>query len=240
MLCKCCEIVMSELTPTERAQQQTTSGWLTDYDAGNEIRPTSQHNIDPKPNILQFETNRVPEDIRKAGIVSIRHAGDRLLITSDRPITSELDNRIKLGIGRLAKIAEPDTGETMYEYTGYRTAFYDKNASLALTFREIHTGAIGDRYFNIILKNKDGINFKTRVNGEFRITGNTRRLQEGMFLKFWMDAVKEIPDGRLSHIYRYMNAKLSGVVVSCSNPVPHHEIIKLKKMKYEGHLYQIT
>ena len=104
----------------------------------------------------------------------------------------------------------------------------------------MRSGAIADRYFNICLVNKKGKSFKTGVNGEFRVVGNTWRPIEGSFLKFWLTAVQYIPDDRPCHIYRYMKSKLSGAVVSCPNPVPHHEITKLKKLLYEGHLYHVT
>ena len=232
---------MSKLSETERAQHQSNDEWLEEYNGDDEVKDTlTSQVIALRTDVPRNKTNESYETLNSDSISSIRMIDDKLLIKLYKPLTDELDNWIKLNINKLAEMATPDTGETLFEYSCYRT-FFNKMPYLALTLKEIHTNAIAERYFNIkLMKKKDGKGFKTGDNCEFRIVGNTKRLQEGMFLKSWMDAVKEIPDNRPSHIYRYMNSKLKNVVFSCSDPVPHHGIIKLTKLKYEGHLYKIT
>ena len=229
------------LSETERVQQQTNSEWLAEYEGTDyKSKSVSHPVIELSSKLANKDQNPFLESIKKSGIASIRFAGKKLLITTDRPITPDLDSRIKQSIQRLAEIAEPDTGEPLYEYMEYRTFFSDKKPCLAVVFQELHTGEIAERYFNIELRKcLSGKSVKTGINGEFRVAGS-KRLQEGMFLKFWLEAVKFIPYNRKSQIYRYMNSKLSGVVVSCPNPEQrHNKITKLKKLKYEGHIYQI-
>ena len=232
---------MSKLSETERAQYQTQDEWLANYNGDNETENTISPQVITSCTEAPSNTkDKSCKTLNSDSISSIRIIGDKLLLKLCKPLTNELDSWIKLNLNKLAEMAKPDTGETLYEYSCYRT-FFNKMPYLALTLKEIHTNAVAERYFNIkLIKKKDGTGFKTGDNCEFRIVGNTKRLQEGMFLKSWMDAVKEIPDNRLSHIYRYMNSKLKNVVFSCSNPIPHHGIIKLTKLKYEGHLYKIT
>jgi len=234
-------IAMPEISETERVQRQTNDEWRAEYDSARDKHyPASPQVVSLRPESSDNIVSRIPDNVKKAGIVSIKHISSKLLITTDTQITNELDSRIKKRIQFLQGIAEADTGESLYEYTGYRTTFVDKRPFLVLTFREIHTGALAERYFNISLKSKQGKSFKTGINGQFRVIGNIKRIQEGMFLKFWMDVVKDIPDNRPAHICRYMNSKLANAVISCSNPVPHHGFTKLTKLKYEGHLYQIN
>lgn len=231
---------MPELSETERVQQQTTEEWLAEYEGTSDIsKPAPVKIIDHPPKATTHKQSVFLESLKNAGIVSIRFVGEKLLITTDRHITAELDVKIKNNIQRLVKIAKPDTGELLYEYMEYRTSM-NKYAYIAMAFKELRTDALAERYFNICLKKKNGENFKTGINGMFRVVGNIKRLQEGMFLKFWMDTVKQIPNDRPSQICRYMNSKLSGVVVSCPNPAPYHDFTKLITLKYEGHLYQIT
>lgn len=231
---------MPELSETERVQQQTTEEWLAEYEGTSDIsKPAPLKTIDQPPKTTTDKQSVFLESLKNAGIVSIRFVGEKLLVTIDRHITTALDNRIRRALPRLAEIAKPDTGELLYEYMEYRTSM-DKSAYIAIVFKELRTGALAERYFNICLKKKNGGNIKTGVNGMFRVVGNIKRLQEGMFLKFWMDSVKQIPNDRPSQICRYMNSNLSGAVVSCSNPIPYHGFTKLITLKHEGHLYQIT
>ena len=231
---------LTVLSETDRVRQQTNGEWLAEYNGTGDIsKPALPQNVDPQPKIVINNQSPFLKSLKEAGIVSVRYVGSDLLITTDRLVTAELDSRIKRALPRLAEIVEPDTGESLYVYSGYRT-FTNKSAYMAVMFRELRTGTTAERYFNIELKDRKGEYFKTGENGKFRIKGNIKRLQEGMFLKFWMDSVKKIPNDRPSQICRYMNSKLSGVVVSCPDSAPHHGITKLKKLKYEGHLYQIT
>ena len=128
----------------------------------------------------------------------------------------------------------------LYEYVEYRTFFSDIGPHLALVFKEVHTEDIAERFFNIVLKNRKGKYFKTRINGEFRIKGSINRPIKGSFIKFWKDTANDIPDNRPSHIHRHVNSKLSGVVISCPDPGPHYDGTKLHSWKYEGRLYKIT
>jgi len=217
---------------------QTTKEWLADYDGTyQENLPLTTQVIDIRP---KTEVDGLRDRVRNAGITSIRHVADRLLINTDSYMTSELNNKILKNLNQLASIAEPDTGESLYVYSGYRTLYSKGRQHLALEFKEIYTGANADRFFNIILKNKQGKNFKTGVNGEFRIVGSIKRPVKGSFIKFWMDTVTEIPSGKPSHIYRHMNPKLSATVISCPDSEPHHGDIKLHTWKCEGRLYKIT
>ena len=229
------------LSEASRVQEQSTSEWLADYEG---ISNKSQYETSQVTNIKLETVNKphilIPENIKNAGITYIRRIDENLLVSVDRYVTNELDIKIKNNISRLVKLANPNAGESLYKYMEYRTFFINKRPYLALVFNEVHTGEVAERYFNIEFRKSNGKSFPTGVHCEFRVKGNTKRLQEGMFLKFWMDAVKKIPNDRPSQICRYMNSKLSGVVVSCPDSVPHHGITKLKKLKYEGHLYQIT
>lgn len=229
------------LSETERVQQQTNEEWLTECE-GNDIKnkPTPPQIIGLQSKAVTNNQNPFLKRLNDAGIVSVRYVGDNLLISTDRSLSPELDNRIKRAIPRLAEIAEEDTGETLYEYLQYRTLFSNRKPYLALVFKEIHTGTITERYFNIKLQNKKGKNFKTGINGEFRIAGSIKRPMKGSFIKFWIDTVTEIPYGKPSHIYRHMNSKLTSVVISCPDPEPHHGGTKLHTWKYEGRLYKVT
>lgn len=232
-----------ELSEYERLQLQPTSEWLADYEGDSDLSRVEASQV---TNIKLEAVNQpkilIAENIKNAGITAIRRIDDKLLIRIDRPVTNELDSKIKKNIQHLVKFAVPvlDHGESFYIYSGYRTFMSNRREFLAITFNNISTGEIAERYFGTYLRSSKGVSFKTGVNCQFRVKGNIKRLQEGMFLKFWLEAVKQIPDNRLAHIYRYMNSKLSDIVVSCSNSVPHHGFTKLKKLKYEGHQYQIT
>lgn len=230
---------ISEFSITERVRHQTNEEWLAEYDNASGLRnskPTLKSNI--KEALPKNSRTMFSESTKETGIISVRRVGDDLLITCNSRITKELDSRIKQDIPKLAKLADSDPGTPLYQYVSYRT-FIRKTSYLAVVFKDIRTGALAERYFNIQLRNKENKYFKTGHNAEFRVVGNTKRLQEGMFLKFWLDAVKEIPNDRLAQIYRYMNSWLSGVVVSCSSTTPHHDFTKLNKLKFEGKLYEI-
>lgn len=223
-------------------RNQSTDEWLADYDGtGYKEKSTSSQIINMLPMVVSKNQSHFLECMKKIGVTSVRMIGKKLLIKFDRPLTADLDNRVRLKLQRLAAIAEQGIDESLYEYSEYRTFFAKNRPYIAVVFKVMHTGAIAERYFNIQLeKAKDNKSFKTGKNCEFRVKGSTKRLQEGMFLKFWMDSVKEIPEGKFSHIYRYMNSRLSGVVVSCSDTDPHHGMTKLHKLKYEGRVYQVT
>lgn len=234
---------MSEIvtiSETQRVQNQTNEEWLAEYNGASVINKSVQPQVtESKPENIRETESVFSRSLIDAGISSVRFFGKKLLITTDRNITHELDNRVKQNIQRLSKIAESDTGESLYEYVGYRTSYIEKKPILTMHFKEVVTGAVADRYFNIGLRNKKDKNFKTGENGEFRIIGNPELAKNGMFIKVWMDAAKWIPDRRVCHIYRYMKSKLAGAVFSCSDGVPHHGIMKLRTIKYEGHLYDI-
>lgn len=228
------------ISETERVQNQTNEEWLAEYNGTSVINKSVPPEIsESKPKSIREAGSIFSRSLKEAGIASVRFVAKKLLITTDRYITPELDNRIKQKVQRISKIAEPDTGESLYEYIGYRTSYIDKKPILTMHFKDVFTGAIADRYFNIGLRDKQDRSFKTGEKGEFRIIGNPELAKNGMFIKVWMDTVKWIPDGRPCHIYRYMKPKLAGAVFSCSDSVPHHGITKLKTIKYEGHLYDV-
>ena len=145
------------LSETERVQRQTNEEWLAEYE-GTDIKnkSSSPQIIDPQPKTANNNQNPLLKSLKDAGIVSVRYVGDDLLISTDRLITTDLDNRIKRAIQRLAEIAESDTGESLYEYLEYRTLFSGKRPQLAKVFKEIHTGASAERYFNIKLLYHNG------------------------------------------------------------------------------------
>ena len=237
------KMVISEpkLSETERVKQQTIKEWRAELEgAGGINESVSPQIVDVQPKTETKKHVLFLKSLKETGIISVRFVGDYLLITTDRPITTELDNRIKRDIPRLTEIAEHDTEKSLYEYIGYRTFFGDRKPCLAVEFKEVRTGEIAVRYFNIKLKNNRGKSFNTGINGQFLIEGNIKRPMKGSFIKFWLNAVMDVPDERPSHIYRYMNPKLSGVVVSCDKIVPHHNGLKLTNIKYEGRLYQTT
>ena len=229
------------LSETERVQQQTNEEWLAEYE-GTDIKnkPASPQIIDLQSKTTINNQSPFVKSLKEAGIFSVKYIGADLLITTDRLITTDLNNRIKQALPRLVEIAGSDTGESLYKYLEYRTLFSGKRPHLALVFKEIHTGAVAERYFNIKLQNKKGKNFKTGINSEFRIAGSIKRPMKGSFIKFWTDTVTEIPYGKPSHIYRHTNSKLTGVVISCPDPEPHHGGTKLHTWKYEGKLYKAT
>ena len=231
---------MSNESITERIQNQSNNEWLADLGGENNHYSTSDVNLKLKQSIQKVKSNKVPENIKNVGIISVRRIENRLLVTLDRYLTDELNNKIKNNIGRLMDIAEEGMKYPLYEYVEYRTFMKKGREYLALSFKDIVTSEIVERFYNIQLKNNNNKYFKTGENCEFRIKGRSRRPQKGMFIYFWMDAVKKVPDNRDSHIYRYMGSKLKNVAVSCLDAVPHHEIIKLKSIKYEGHLYDVT
>ena len=220
-----------------KPEEQSTDEWLADYDGiAQESNSASSQVIDLHPKAQQEELrNRV----KNAGIISTRHISGGLLINTDRYINDKLNNKILCNLNQLATIAEPDTGESLYIYSGYRTFMSNRKACIAITFINIYTKEIAERYFNIELRKSNGGSFKTGANCDFRIKGNIKRPVKGSFIKFWLEAVKQIPDDRPSHISRYMNTKLSGVVVSCTNPKPHHQLTKLTDIKYEGRFYKL-
>ena len=112
---------------------------------------------------------------------------------------------------------------------------------LAITYNNIATGEIAERYFGTYLRSSKGVSFKTGVNCQFRVKGNIKRLQEGMFLKFWLEADKYIPYNRKSQTYLYMNFKLPGVVVSCPHPEQrNNKTTKLNELTNEGQIYKTT
>jgi len=236
-------MVNSEHSESSRVQQQSSEEWLA------ELGGAHHENLNPKPMIINFPSEQEQQKIdfrkrvRKAGIIYIRLVGEKLLITTDRNITKELDNKIKKYIHQLAKIAEPDRSIAIYRYTGYRTLFHNINRlskpCLAIEFVNVLTGELAVRYFNIELKNNNGKSFKIGRNGEFRIVGSIKRPTKGSFIKFWNEAVQYLPDNRVSHISRYMNPMLSNLVVSCSDSTEHHDIIKLSSLKIEGYLYDV-
>jgi len=231
----------SSLSEYERIKKMPIEEWRAELEGvDNQSKLPSSHATNPQPTTAKNHQSKLQQSLKEAGIISIRHAGEKLLISTDRTITVDLDNRIKRALPRLAQIAEPDTGETLYEYMEYRTLFSNRRPHLALVFKEIHTGEFAERYFNIILQNKKGKSFKTGVKCEFRIVGTIKRPMKGSFNKFWLDMMNVIPDGKPSHIYRYVNSKLSGVVISCPDPEPHHDGTKLHSWKYEGRLYKTT
>lgn len=215
---------------------KSSQKWVDAYesDGGNNTQVTE--------NIFELKNTNpsvIPGDIKKAGIASIKHVGNKLLINTFNPITDELRHRIEAGAPRLKKHAEPNTGELLYEYQEYRTLFSGGRPFLAITFKEIHTGECFDRFFNIILKDKNGKNFITGKNGKFHIKGSHKTPRKDSFIKLWMDTVGLVPYDRPSHICKHMNTKLSGVVVSCDNLKPHHENMKLTTLKHEGYLFNI-
>ena len=214
--------------------EQSVDEWLSDYDGTpKKDKPVPLQVVNLRP---QIEDNKLRQRVKNAGF-ELRKIKGGLLVKKDSYVTDIDKSRIVIKLNELADIAEPDTGESLYIYSGYRTFFARKKECLAIEFTEIHTGAIAVRYFNTNLRDTRGNSYKTGANCKFRITGNPKQPKERTFIKLWMDAIKQIPDNRPSHIYRYMNAKLSGMVVSCAEPKPHHDITKLTKVKYEGHLY---
>lgn len=217
--------------------EQSVNEWLSDYDGTpKKDKPVSLQILNLQPHI---EDNKLRKRVKNAGF-KIRKINGGLLVKKDSYVTDRDKSRIVIKLNELADIAEPDTGESLYIYSGYRTLFSKKKPCIAIVFNEIYTGEIAERFFNIDLKNTKGNSFKTGDNCEFRIVGNPRHPRERSFIKLWMDGVKQIPDNRPSHIHRYVNAKFSGLVVSCAKPVPHYETIKLTKVKYEGHLYKFS
>lgn len=223
---------MDKISPSN----QTNDEWLADYDGIVQISKPNQSlviNLHPKT-----RSDELKDRVKRAGIISIRNIVGGLLINADKPITKKLNKRILCNLNQLASIAEPDTGESLYIYSGYRTFMSNRKACIAITFNNIQTKEIAERYFNIELRKGNGGSFKTGNNCDFRIKGNIKRPVKGSFIKFWLDTTKQIPDDRPSHISRYMNTKLSGVIVSCSNSKPHHQITKLIDIKYEGCFYK--
>ena len=223
---------------TSNVQKQTTDEWLANYNGtqqGNKLLSSQVIDIRPKT-----EHEELRERVKNAGIASIRSIANSLLINTESYITDKMKSRILHNLNQLASIAEPDTGEALYIYSGYRTLFSNKKPCIAVVFNEIYTGEIAERFFNIDLRNTKGNSFKTGANCEFRIVGDPNHPREGSFIKLWMNGVKWIPDNRPSHIHRYVNVKFSGLVVSCAKPVPHHGNTKLTNVKYEGHLFKFT
>lgn len=218
--------------------EQSVGEWLSDYDGTpHENKHQTSQVIDIRP---KTKLDDLIARVKNAGITSVRQVTNGILIKTESNITNELHNKILNNLKPLTSIAEPDTGEPLYEYVEHRTLFRNRRPHLALVFKEIHTGTIAERYFNITLQNKKGKSFKTGIKGEFRIEGSVTRAMKGSFIKFWIDMVNEIPDSKPSHIYRYMKPKLSGVVISCPNPTPHYDGTKLRDWKCEGRLYKIT
>jgi hypothetical protein len=225
----------------DRVKRMSNDEWREEFD-GNTLDPTQTTSpiISIHTQSIPNPPSNIPEHIRQAGILAVHYVGKRLLVTASSHISKDLDARIKTGICHLAKIANPDTGEVLYEYTGYRTLFSDKKAILALEFIELPTGVVAERYFNIELRNTRGKSFSTGRNGEFRITGTPRRPVKGSYIKFWKDTVGNIPEGKPSHIYRYTNSALSRYAFTCPNSTPHHDdVVKLRDLRCKGRLYDL-
>jgi len=225
---------------TERVARQTHDEWLDECEGISCGINTTAKTFNIKSEQENEKQNQISDRLKNSGFESIRFAGDQLVIKANKYIPKEIKNEIQSYTQDLANFAEADTGESLYLYTGYRTFMSNNRPFIAIEFTEIHTGQIAERYFNIELRNKTGKSFKTGRNGKFCIIGNSKRPMKRSFIKTWMEAIKTIPENRPSHICRYMNSMLAGAVFSCHNPVLHHDITKLKDIRFEGFLYEIN
>ena len=170
-----------------------------------------------------------------AGVNEVRKAGDGYLITFKKCLTTDLKKRINKAIKPIASIAKPETGEQLFACVHYRT-FVTKEGyeKIALVFRNIYTGQVAERWFNIDLKDGNGRLIKTGKNCKFKIIGEPKAPRKGSFIKFWTDVFGELPFNRKSEIPRSMG-RLKGVAVSSIEQNDGNGIIWLCDIKFEGY-----
>ena len=225
---------------TNYIKNQSIEEWISDYEG----RENSNTSLSQDLKTVSEELNKksiFQQSLKEAGIQQVRLSGKKLLISLNKQMTEQLKSKLQKNVLRLIKHAIPDTGEPIYEYIQYRTFVSRYKGHLALIFRELHTGKIAERYFNIEVTDSRGNPYETGINGKFRIKGNIKRPIRGSFIYFWLKSGFDIPDNRPSHIDRYVNSRLSGMAFSCNETIPYHDIIKLKNdLNMEGYLYDIS